>query len=330
MRRILSVGFFLMGLLFLNSPVMAQCTSNCTFTGTTRFDDIITKGPWIDVRAFGAAGDGVIDDTLAIQAAIDHGETIHGIVYFPPGSYKITSRLIVKRNVDLVGTGVGFASVLLPYGTDAVTIFGSDMPGGTGFRNVIKGLLINMTNAGGSRAIAIDSAYTIKIQDLMVYNAGSGGGISIANAGHITVEDVSIYGLPTFSGTGVLVTEAEVNFYNPDIESFFHGLRINGAGAGTKSVHVHGGHFERNAAYGIRLEAGASYNTFTGVQIDGPASGYPIGFWESSHHNTFIGSRLRAQGSTSAYQDTTTDRKNVLFNSQTQGAVTSGIQVQYP
>lgn len=330
MGRILSVGCVLLGLLILNSPAIAQCTSNCTFTGKTRFDDVITKNPWIDVRAFGAAGDGAIDDTSAIQAAIDHGETIHGIVYFPPGTYKLTSRLIVKRNVDLVGTGVGFASVLLPYGTDAVTIFGSDMPGGYGFRNVVKGLLVNMINAGTSRAIAIDSAYTVKIQDLMVLNAGSGGGISIANAKHVTVEDVSVYGSEALSGTGVLVTEAEVNFYNPNIESFFHGLRINGAGAGTKSVHVHGGHFERNAGYAVRLEAGASYNTFTGLQIDSPASGYPVGFWESSHHNTFIGSRLRAVGSTSAYQDTTTDRKNVLFNSQTQGAVTSGIQVQYP
>lgn len=187
-----------------------------------------------------------------------------------------------------------------------------------------------MTNAAGFRAIAIDSAYTIKIQDLMVYNAGGGGGISIANAGHVTVEDVSVHGLPTFSGTGILVTEAEVNFYNPDIESFFHGLRINGAGVGSKGVHVYGGHFERNAAYGIRLEAGASYNTFTGVQIDSPASGNPVGFWEASHHNTFIGSRLRGQGSTSVYQDTSADRKNVLFNTQTQGAIAPGIQVQYP
>lgn len=39
--------------------------------GTVPFDDIITKGPWVDVRAFGAVGDGVTDDTAAIYSAIN-------------------------------------------------------------------------------------------------------------------------------------------------------------------------------------------------------------------------------------------------------------------
>lgn len=128
MKHALFFGLILCGILAGNPSLFAQCTSNCTFTGTTQFDDIVTKNPWIDVRAFGAVGDGNTDDAPAIQAAINQGEQVHGIVYFPPGTYKITTRLIVRRNVDVVGTGVGFASVILPYGTDALTIFGSVCP----------------------------------------------------------------------------------------------------------------------------------------------------------------------------------------------------------
>jgi polygalacturonase len=43
---------------------------------------------WVDVREFGAAGDGATIDTPAINRAIDHAaERGGGTVYFPPGTY---------------------------------------------------------------------------------------------------------------------------------------------------------------------------------------------------------------------------------------------------
>jgi len=57
------------------------------------FEDIITKGPWADVRAFGATGDGVTDDTAAINLAIT-AAGVGGRVYFPKGTYIITSALL--------------------------------------------------------------------------------------------------------------------------------------------------------------------------------------------------------------------------------------------
>jgi hypothetical protein len=46
----------------------------------------------INVKAFGAKGDGLTDDTAAIQAAADRAAN-HACVYFPPGTYIVTQDL---------------------------------------------------------------------------------------------------------------------------------------------------------------------------------------------------------------------------------------------
>lgn len=55
-----------------------------------------------NVRSFGAVGDGVVDDTAAIQDAID--ATAGQPLYFPSGKYKVTSTLFIStRSHRLVG-----------------------------------------------------------------------------------------------------------------------------------------------------------------------------------------------------------------------------------
>ena len=59
----------------------------------------------VNVKAFGAKGDGVADDTRAIQAAIDHAKAGEKI-YFPPGVYDV-SNFVVKNRSGLSFTGEG-------------------------------------------------------------------------------------------------------------------------------------------------------------------------------------------------------------------------------
>lgn len=65
-----------------------------------------------DVRAFGAVGDGVHDDTAAINAAIcaggrdaavDSATTAPALVYIPPGTYRVSAPLVSVYNTHLHG-----------------------------------------------------------------------------------------------------------------------------------------------------------------------------------------------------------------------------------
>ena len=60
----------------------------------------------VSVKDFGAVGDGVTDDTAAIQAAIDACEVLKKPIFFPVGTYIITSGLTVQqKEVHIIGEG---------------------------------------------------------------------------------------------------------------------------------------------------------------------------------------------------------------------------------
>jgi hypothetical protein len=61
----------------------------------------------ISVKNYGAKGDGVTDDTAAIQAAINYAQTLtngtSATVYFPVGTFKITSSLSITKAISIIG-----------------------------------------------------------------------------------------------------------------------------------------------------------------------------------------------------------------------------------
>lgn len=78
----------------------------------------------VSAKDFGAVGDGIADDTLAIQAAINQLELagIGGVVYLPTGQYKITANLVFSwpnmtsgyllGRVVIRGDGAGLTQIL--------------------------------------------------------------------------------------------------------------------------------------------------------------------------------------------------------------------------
>ncbi|MGO8671476.1 MAG: glycosyl hydrolase family 28-related protein [Capsulimonadaceae bacterium] len=54
---------------------------------------------WANVRGLGAVGDGVVDDTVALTAAI----AAHRVLYFPTGRYRISSTLRLRPDTVAIG-----------------------------------------------------------------------------------------------------------------------------------------------------------------------------------------------------------------------------------
>ncbi|CAN5347775.1 hypothetical protein BH10PSE4_BH10PSE4_19890 [soil metagenome] len=70
---------------------------------------------WTNVRALGAKGDNLTDDTAAIQRAIDS----HRVVYFPAGFYVVTDTLRLRPDTVLIGLHPSLTQIVLPDRTPA-------------------------------------------------------------------------------------------------------------------------------------------------------------------------------------------------------------------
>jgi Pectate lyase superfamily protein len=81
-------------------PTLAQTVSGSSLiiTGqsTLQGNVVMCSGsPWIDVRCNGATGDDNHDDTAAITATVLAAVTNGAPVYFPAGTYKVTSQITI-------------------------------------------------------------------------------------------------------------------------------------------------------------------------------------------------------------------------------------------
>jgi len=68
----------------------------------TKVHNRLIEGAAVNVKDFGAVGDGVTDDTAAIQAAIDSSATK---VIIPKGTYLTTTAIVLPSNIHVTGSG---------------------------------------------------------------------------------------------------------------------------------------------------------------------------------------------------------------------------------
>lgn len=61
---------------------------------------------WILPQDFGAVGDGVHDDTTAMQQAIHEAEDTRRPLHIPPGVYRLTATLWIHHAIRIIGSGV--------------------------------------------------------------------------------------------------------------------------------------------------------------------------------------------------------------------------------
>jgi hypothetical protein len=124
----------------LNTPLRTMLSQSGYDPDAALFPGL--PGPVFHVNAFGAIGNGVADDTAAIQSAINAAVAVGGgVVYFPSGTYLISGNgLTFYSSVVLRGTGVfagggaqagpAGASMLYMPSSNATFMFNPSTPAG--------------------------------------------------------------------------------------------------------------------------------------------------------------------------------------------------------
>jgi len=160
----------------------------------------------VSVKDYGAIGDGITDDTVSIQAALDSGA---GGVYFPSGMYLVST---LSARADTLIYGDGNASQLLASGTGNILVI-TGVSGGTQIANVtvrdlyFKGLN-NMTTGPLGCGVIVLHAINILVENC--YFDSFGPGIADTSSGgaalcfYVNCIDVTARGNTVVNGTGYL------------------------------------------------------------------------------------------------------------------------------
>ena len=216
----------------------------------------------VNVKVFGATGDGTTDDRAAIQSAIDSISS--GVVIFPAGNYLIKTNgsgvgLTLKPNVSLIS--FESASVYLLAGDNSIKLLNYVNPNASTLVSnfVISGINLSSNSKTGCTGINIDGNATaarcsyIQISEMQLNGAFSNGiylkycantylsnlfvsgtnvGVTLDNCAdsdlvNVKVQSGSSYGFQVVGGAGAF--DEGTRLSNCSTNGQGYGLYINGA-----------------------------------------------------------------------------------------------------
>jgi hypothetical protein len=245
------------------APILATGTTTPR-TLQDRFADVV------NVKDFGAVGDGVADDTDKIQAAINASSS----VYFPSASsgtiYRTTNPINILGNRTIVGDN-SWLSIIRSDNLSA-PIFQASNSGNIQIENI--NLRYNGTPLSGANAISLDNCQTCRLQNLWI--SSSWNGIFLLNGGNIQISNLWCYvyeqcGLVVTNTIGVLLSQFLFEA-GDSIKGTLGGIRI--VGAVEQFIATDGG--VQRGVYGLTtgklgvFQRGSApfYNRFTNVFFD--------------------------------------------------------------
>jgi len=158
--------------------------------------------------AYGAIGNGIADDTTAIQSAITAcGAAGGGIVLLPAGTYLISTGLTITTAATILsGIAEGATTLYTTSSIDMITITGPAVP-------AVAGGVMNMTiTANGTKAsfaVVVGLSFEPILENLMIHHfAGTGAGpsasfgVSVGNCSNLKARGISMSDGGYLLGTG--------------------------------------------------------------------------------------------------------------------------------
>lgn len=264
----------------------------------TKVSYSMISGEVINATDYAVVGDGVADDTAAIQAAITAATTAKKILRLPAGTYKITASLTLSGTNWLVGDGKD--STRINYTGASSAIICSTWGGR------IQGLSVYVSNSTASaiqvgtnsRNCSIDAVYldatavgSTTTGAGFYLNAGTGfsGGITISNSYALQFK----YGVKMVGTNLSTGTWTSVCMYNLWLVGYASGIIAGSAGvymdALTNGIgtSLYGGTIE-SMYYGIYV-ADDSYGGVFETDLEGNTNDYSIGNAFQGHVTSAFG-----------------------------------------
>ena len=278
---------------------------------------------WLNVKSYGAVGNGSSDDTAAINSALAALPARGGIVYFPPGRYRASTKIALPdKRVSLLGDGIGISTIEWTNVDGGLlyqpSIAGSSSGADNGRELSLEKLTLRTTQLGGGAALKAtwpevsgQVVNTLRISDVEVrgsdFTKTWSNGLQLTGARNSSINNLVIFGSSTSRralGFGVQIhsNTSSTEYFLSRIKVLFAGTGLlvsggaAGAGKGPEGVYV-----EQSAF----IDVGIGVNTNTG-------SSEPLLFVRGSH--------IAATGigiNSSALQSVFSD--NVIYHSTSGG-----------
>ena len=209
----------------------------------------------LNVKDFGATGDGSTDDIAAFELALDSAKVLGSKLFVPAGLYRITRTLVIEDGVSLIGEGSGNDPLetpvngsLLWYEGDAFAIQVE------GHSSRIKDLVIRDKSDGdalGGILLEADGRLleSVHLSEILISGFTEGTGLKLSAKNQAGISYSSFDNVRVRHGkTGIHI--------DPSSNSFINSNSWN-------DCQVSGGGFD----YGIRVDGGNN-NTFNNVVIE--------------------------------------------------------------
>lgn len=136
--------------------------------------------------AYGAIGDNVADDTASIQAAFTAASNAGGIVFFPAGTYRVTSALTLGLGASIMGSGAQNTFITIDHASNSLL---SVSGGGVLDYQWIDGVALAASQNNTGTLLTIASSARLLVRNCMIGLSTTSQGtrlVSVASNSFVT------------------------------------------------------------------------------------------------------------------------------------------------